>query len=91
MNWYKTALKVKKLTDEEVKLMPNYQEFINEIIRASRDYEMHESEFDRCDFCEPNCTCDRDFMQGLVDGVSEKFPNVSDQTIYNYIYDAKGS
>ena len=44
---------------------------------VKRIYEDYVSDGWRCDFCEPDCTCDEDKIKELIDGVIAEFPRLS--------------
>lgn len=42
-------------------------------------YEDHCDDGWRCDFCEPNCTCDEDYLNDLINDMIIKFPRLKEK------------
>ena len=48
-------------------------DFQHDIYTASIDYDSFTSDGWRCDFCEPNCTCDEDFLTDRAGEIASKY------------------
>lgn len=67
----------------------NNEEYRSAITDAARRYDLYTGDAWRCDFCEPNCNCDQQFLEGLAEEIYSKFPYIeSFDQIEDDIYNA---